>query len=111
MLYRMPGRPWFANLKKGLPPRPLTWEGWAFMGAYVAGLASFAHAARVFPPYHAPPLIGPFVIGAALLSGCFMVFCWLKSEELPDASALRKPKIDVARTQDDKDRDPPSRWI
>jgi len=109
MRYRMPGRPWFENLKKGIPAKPVVWEGWAFTAAYVAGLASLAHAARVLPPYTQPPLFAPFILGAALLTGCFMIFCWLKSEELPDPVDMPKHKVEVVRSQDDKD--PPTRWI
>ena len=109
MRYRMPGRPWFESLDPGIPPRPLTWEGWAFTGSYVAGLASFAHAARVVPPYDGPPLIAPFLISAMLLSGFFLVFCWLKSEDPADEARPPGTKVEMTRSQDHKP--PPSRWI
>jgi hypothetical protein len=111
MLYRMPGRPWFRHLSKGLPVQPLTWEGWAFTGCYVAGLAAFAHAARVLPPYREPPLVAPFVISVLLLSAFFMVFCWLKSEALENPLPGAKVEVNIVKPKDDKTPKPPSRWI
>ena len=112
MLFRMPGRPWFRHLSKGVPAQPVTWEGWAFTGSYVAGLASLAHAARVLPPYSQPPLVAPFAVSVLLLSGFFMVFCWLKSE-LPDESPVEPPKVkvEIVKPQDDDKPPPPSRWV
>jgi hypothetical protein len=109
MLYRMPGRPWFKALRKGFPAQPLTWEGWVFTGAYVAGLASFAHAARVLPPYTQPPLVASFVIAVALLSGFFLVFCWFKSELPTELVDRPKAKVEIMQQQDK--RKPPSPWI
>jgi hypothetical protein len=110
MTYRMPGRPWFESLNKGLPARPLTWEGWVFTGAYVAGLASFAHAARVVPPYDEPPLIVPFVIAVLLLSGIYLMFSWLKSEDPGNPGRPSKAKAKLDLSGNDKPP-PPSRWI
>jgi hypothetical protein len=54
-------------------------------------------------------LVASFVIAVALLSGFFLVFCWLKSELPTELVDRPKAKVEIMQQQDK--RKPPSPWI
>jgi len=96
--FRIPGRPWYRRVRRGFAAQPLSWEGWAFTGAYLVGLVAFAGGAGLLPPFTggAPALL-PFFGASGVLTGVYTVFVRLKSED--EAEPLPRPAPERVRVR------------
>lgn len=71
----MTTRYWFSAKRYGWGwGLPLTWQGWAFLAAFIALIVADG---RVFPPNKALPA---YIAGIVGLSVLFLAVCWLKGE-------------------------------
>ena len=78
-------KPWFKPKKLGVGAVPITWEGWALTGVFLAYVLGLTWVMIEGPALAGEPLpLGEILIWGGLLIGgtvIFMVIAWFKTSE------------------------------